>query len=165
MHVPPPTTHHSTLINTRDTFPNDRLITSNDAQTVISMPRSPWYTIDPRLPTLPATATSTSSRNRPKIDDEAAAAQPFYFFSSIPLLPLCHSLSPPVHPSLFPKHALPCMPDHPNQREETTCAGFRGPVLASYSTCFQSSYSFSPRFKNKCAKQMTQENRRQCDAE
>ena len=68
------------------------------------MPRSPWYTIDPRLPTLPATATSTSSRNRPKIDDEAAAAQPFYFFFFDPIASsLCHSLSPPVLPSLFPE--------------------------------------------------------------
>jgi hypothetical protein len=134
-----PTTHHSTLINTCDTFPNDRLITSNDAQTSISMPRSPWYTIDPGLPTLPATATSTSSRNRPKIDDEAAAAQPFYFFSSIPLLPLSVVLSPLLSiPLYFPNTPYHVCPTTQTKDKRQHARGFEGqssPPTALASNC------------------------------
>ena len=135
-----PTTHHSTLINTCDTFPNDRLITSNDAQTSISMPRSPWYTIDPGLPTLPATATSTSSRNRPKIDDEAAAAQPFYFFFLRSHCFLSLSFSLPSCPSLFisrntPYHVCPTTQTKDKRQHARGFEGQSSPPTALASNC------------------------------
>ena len=146
------------------------------------MPRSPWSTIDPNLPTLLLLLRAQAQRlDRGVMMKAAAAAAPFSLLSSIPflaclltfLLSVSFSFpSSPSNPSIYPETPpRPCMPNHPpkpkqNKIRDDMRVGFRGPVFPPPTPTVFASNWFHSFSQNKCGTQkqmrkdrMTQEKR------